>query len=78
MSSTPQLQISISPNLTALAMIADALAGRRRGLPEPWRKAIAAQVGPLGQDSVRPLAVPGSSIAPDSIVPRSPSTAMSA
>ncbi|MET8005293.1 ArsR/SmtB family transcription factor [Nonomuraea glycinis] len=72
MSSTPQLQISISPNLTALAMIADALAGRRRGLPEPWRKAIAAQVGPLGQDAVRPLAVPGSSIAPDSIVPRSP------
>jgi hypothetical protein len=72
MSSTPQLHISISPNLTALAMIADALAGRRRGLPELWRKAIAAQVGPLGQDAVRPLAVPGSSVAPDSIVPRSP------
>ncbi|MCA2230359.1 hypothetical protein [Nonomuraea aurantiaca] len=71
-SSTPQLQISISPNLTALAMIADALAGRRRGLPELWRKAIASRVGPLGQDAVRPLAVPGSSIAPDSTVPRSP------
>ncbi|MFI7452860.1 ArsR/SmtB family transcription factor [Nonomuraea sp. NPDC049714] len=72
LSSTPQLQISISPNLSALAVIADALAGRRRGLPEMWREAIASRVGPLGQDAVRPLAVPGSSIAPDSIVPRSP------
>ncbi|WP_141703461.1 ArsR/SmtB family transcription factor [Planobispora rosea] len=71
-SAPPQLQISISPNLTALAMITDALAGRRRGLPESWRKTISSQVGPLGQDAVRPLAVPGSSIAPDSIVPRSP------
>jgi DNA-binding transcriptional ArsR family regulator len=72
MSSTPQLQLSISPNLTVLAMIADALAGRRRGLPEPWRRTIASRVGPLGQDAVRPLAVRGSSIAPDSLVACSP------
>ncbi|MEV0380482.1 winged helix-turn-helix domain-containing protein [Nonomuraea sp. NPDC050643] len=72
MSSIPQLYISISPNLTALAMIADALAGRRRGLPELWRRAIASRVGPIGHEAVRPLAAPGYSIAPDSLVPSSP------
>ncbi|MGW6499550.1 ArsR/SmtB family transcription factor [Nonomuraea angiospora] len=70
--SAPQLSISISPHLTALAMIADALAGRRRGLPEPWRKAISSGVGPQGHQAVRPLAVPGYSVVPDSIVPRTP------
>ncbi|MFG1948720.1 ArsR/SmtB family transcription factor [Nonomuraea sp. NPDC048826] len=70
--STPQLQISISPNLTALAMLADALAGRRRGLPESWRRTIASRIGPLGRGAVRPLAVAGSSVAPDSTVPCSP------
>ncbi|MDX3101326.1 ArsR/SmtB family transcription factor [Nonomuraea angiospora] len=70
--SAPQLSISISPHLTALAMIADALAGRRRGLPELWRKAISSGVGPQGHQAVRPLAVPGYSVVPDSIVPRTP------
>jgi hypothetical protein len=70
--STPQLHISISPNLTALAMIADALAGRRRGLPELWRRAIASRVGPLGHEAVRPLAAPGYSVVPDSVVPHTP------
>ncbi|MBF8192690.1 winged helix-turn-helix transcriptional regulator [Nonomuraea sp. K274] len=71
-SSTPQLYISISPNLTALAMIADALAGRRRGLPELWRRAISSRVGRPGHESVRPLAAPGYSVMPDSLVPRAP------
>jgi DNA-binding transcriptional ArsR family regulator len=71
-SSTPQLHLSISPSLTALAMIADALAGRRRGLPELWRRAIASRVGPLGHEAVRPLAAPGTSVAPDSLVPHPP------
>jgi DNA-binding transcriptional ArsR family regulator len=71
--STPQLSISISPNLTALAMLADALAGRRRGLPELWRRAVGARVGPLGHEAVRPLSAPGSALAPDFLVPRSPS-----
>ncbi|WP_146103514.1 ArsR/SmtB family transcription factor [Nonomuraea solani] len=53
-------------------MIADALAGRRRGLPELWRRAISSRVGPAGHDAVRPLAAPGYSIAPDSLVPHSP------
>lgn len=70
--STPQLSISISPNITTLAMIADALAGRRRGLPELWRRAINAQVRRPGHEAVRPLAAPGYSVAPDSIVPRAP------
>ncbi|MEV0614199.1 winged helix-turn-helix domain-containing protein [Nonomuraea sp. NPDC050404] len=72
MSSAPRLGISISPGLTALAMITDALAGRRRGLPESWRGALSARVGPLGHEAVRPLSAPGCSIAPDSLVPRSP------
>ncbi|MBB6554003.1 ArsR/SmtB family transcription factor [Nonomuraea rubra] len=71
-SSTPKLYLSISPNLTALAMITDALAGRRRGLPELWRRAISSRVGPLGHEAVRPLSAPGTSIAPDSLVPNSP------
>ncbi|MEU6714316.1 winged helix-turn-helix domain-containing protein [Nonomuraea sp. NPDC046802] len=72
MSSTPQLFISISPNLTALAMISDALAGRRRGLPELWRRAIASRVGPPGHEAVKPLAAPGRSVAPDCLVPLAP------
>ncbi|WP_345399865.1 winged helix-turn-helix domain-containing protein [Nonomuraea salmonea] len=70
--SAPQLSISISTNLTALAMLADALAGRRRGLPELWRRAVGARVGPLGHEAVRPLSAPGTTLAPDSLVPRSP------
>ncbi|GAA3236736.1 ArsR/SmtB family transcription factor [Nonomuraea helvata] len=72
MTSTPQLSISISPHLTALAMIADALAGRRRGLPEPWRRALSSRVGRQGHQAVRPLAAPGCSVVPDSLVPRTP------
>ncbi|NUO96401.1 MAG: winged helix-turn-helix transcriptional regulator [Nonomuraea sp.] len=53
-------------------MLTDALAGRRRGLPDIWRRAISSRVGPLGHEAVRPLAVPGASIGPDSLVPRSP------
>ncbi|MEV0385401.1 winged helix-turn-helix domain-containing protein [Nonomuraea sp. NPDC050643] len=53
-------------------MITDALAGRRRGLPELWRKAIASRVGRPGHQAVRPLAAPGYSVVPDSLVPRTP------
>jgi DNA-binding transcriptional ArsR family regulator len=70
--STPQLYVSLSPNLTALAMIADALAGRRRGLPELWRRALSSRVGRLGHEAVRPLAAPNHSVAPDSVVPLTP------
>ncbi|SDH06657.1 ArsR/SmtB family transcription factor [Nonomuraea jiangxiensis] len=70
--STPQLSISISPTLTALAMAADALAGRRRGLPEPWRRAIGSRVGRIGHEAVRPLGAPGHPVAPDFLVPRTP------
>jgi DNA-binding transcriptional ArsR family regulator len=72
LSSTPKLNISISPSLTALAMLIDAVAGRRRGLPELWRRAIGSRVGPLGHEAVRPLAAPGCSLGPDSLVPHSP------
>ncbi|MGR6916818.1 ArsR/SmtB family transcription factor [[Actinomadura] parvosata] len=72
MTSTPQLSLSISPHLTALALITDALAGRRRGLPGLWRDAIAARVGRPGHQAVRPLAAPGTSVGPDCLVPLTP------
>ncbi|SEG91573.1 Helix-turn-helix domain-containing protein [Nonomuraea solani] len=53
-------------------MITDALAGRRRGLPDLWRKAISARVGRPGHQAVRPLAAPGYSVVPDCLVPRTP------
>jgi DNA-binding transcriptional ArsR family regulator len=70
---TPQLSLSISPHVTALAWLADALAGRRRGLPDLWRKAIGARVSRLGHQAVRPLAAPGAAAGPDCLVPRLPS-----
>ncbi|MFC5832698.1 ArsR/SmtB family transcription factor [Nonomuraea insulae] len=72
MTSTPQLSIAISPHLTALALITDALAGRRRGLPDLWREALRSRVGRLGHQAVRPLAAPGYSVVPDCVVPHSP------
>ncbi|WP_043617663.1 ArsR/SmtB family transcription factor [Nonomuraea candida] len=72
LTSTPQLSISISPHLTALAWVADALAGRRRGLPEGWRAALAGHVGAAGHRAARPLAAPDSSVAPDCLVPHAP------
>ncbi|GAA2697071.1 hypothetical protein GCM10010412_091700 [Nonomuraea recticatena] len=70
--STPRIDISISPNLTALAMIADALAGRRRGLPELWRRAIQSRVSSPGHAAVQPLAARGYSVVPDSVMPITP------
>ncbi|MGW3345569.1 ArsR/SmtB family transcription factor [Nonomuraea rubra] len=72
MTSTPRLSLSISPHLTALALLADAVAGRRRGLPGLLRDAIAARVGRAGHQAVRPLSVPSCSLAPDCLVPRAP------
>ncbi|MGP3958397.1 hypothetical protein ACTWPT_20515 [Nonomuraea sp. 3N208] len=69
-SSAPRLSLSINPSLTALAMITDALAGRARGLPQVWRRTIQAAVGLAGREAARPLAVPGYSVVPDSVVPR--------
>ncbi|WP_214321182.1 hypothetical protein [Nonomuraea sediminis] len=66
----PRISISIAPNLTTLAVIADALAGRRRGLPDGWRRTVQEGVGPRGREAARPLAVPGYSVVPDSVVPR--------
>ncbi|MFI7538341.1 ArsR/SmtB family transcription factor [Streptosporangium sp. NPDC049376] len=71
-SSAPRVSVSISPNLTALAVIADALAGRRRGLPERWRRVIQESVGPQAREAVRPLGAPGYSVVPDSVVPQTP------
>ncbi|MER7504468.1 winged helix-turn-helix domain-containing protein [Nonomuraea pusilla] len=72
LSSVPRVSVSISPNLTALAVVADALAGRRRGLPDAWRKAIAARVRATGHQAARPIGAPGHSVVPDSVVPLAP------
>ncbi|GAA3712072.1 hypothetical protein GCM10022224_092020 [Nonomuraea antimicrobica] len=72
MTSTPQLSLSISPHLTVLAMLTDALAGRRRGLPDRWRETIASRVARPGHQAVRPFAAPGHSVAPDCLVPHAP------
>lgn len=74
MTATPQLSVSISPHLTAVAMISDALAGRHRGLPDLWRQALRSRVGLPGHQAVRPLAAPGYSVVPDCIVPSTPAS----
>ncbi|MDF5752577.1 hypothetical protein [Spongiactinospora sp. TRM90649] len=66
------MKVAISPQVTALAMLADAIAGRRRGLPESWRKLVQEAVGPEGWEAALPLGAPGHSVAPDSIVPLTP------
>ncbi|MEV7013214.1 hypothetical protein [Streptosporangium sp. NPDC051022] len=53
-------------------MIADALAGRRRGLPEPWRNVVREAVSVPGREAVRPLGARGYSVVPDSVVPQAP------
>ncbi|MEV8638701.1 winged helix-turn-helix domain-containing protein [Streptosporangium sp. NPDC051023] len=68
----PRVSVSISPNVTALAVIADALAGRRRGLPEPLRRRVREAVSPQGREVVRPLGAPGYSVVPDSVIPQTP------
>ncbi|MCG5220951.1 winged helix-turn-helix domain-containing protein [Streptosporangium sp. KLBMP 9127] len=69
---TPKVMVSISPQVTTLAMLTDAVAGRRRGLPERWRRTVAEAVGPEGWEAMRPLGAPGHSVGPDSIVPLTP------
>ncbi|PZG20259.1 hypothetical protein [Nonomuraea aridisoli] len=66
----PRIRVSVSPHLTVLAMIPDALAGRRRGLPEPWRRTLGARVGRPGHEAPRPLAC--SAVAPGTLVPVAP------
>jgi hypothetical protein len=75
--STPRVSVSIAPHLTALAMLADAVAGRRRGLPEGLRRAIQGSVTAASWESVRPLAAPGYSVVPDSVVPLPPTADVS-
>ncbi|MCK2220152.1 winged helix-turn-helix domain-containing protein [Actinomadura sp. ATCC 31491] len=53
-------------------MVTDALAGRRRGLPEHWRRTLSSRAGRFGHEAARPLGAPGRSIAPDLVVPLPP------
>jgi DNA-binding transcriptional ArsR family regulator len=55
-----------------LALIADALAGRARGVPESWRRRIRSAAQPRDAAIVRSLATPGYSVVPDLVFPGNP------
>ncbi|MEV4363723.1 hypothetical protein [Nonomuraea sp. NPDC049625] len=50
-------------------MITDALAGRYRGLPQSWRRAVQARSGWRSKEAARPLGAPGHAVVPDSVMP---------
>ncbi|WP_146607823.1 ArsR family transcriptional regulator [Spongiactinospora gelatinilytica] len=70
--STPHVTVAVSPQVTALAILADAISGRRRGLPDRWREHVQEAVSPEGWEAALPIGAPGHSVAPDSIVPLTP------
>ncbi|WP_433440664.1 ArsR/SmtB family transcription factor [Nonomuraea sp. CA-141351] len=53
-------------------MTTDALAGRYRGLPQSWRRAVQSGASRRSRQAVRPLGASGCALAPDSVVPRAP------
>lgn len=56
------------PVLTSIVLTADAL-GRRRGAPEPWRRAVRAAVPDGAREAFAPLLQPGPTSLPDCLVP---------
>ncbi|WP_131815531.1 winged helix-turn-helix domain-containing protein [Thermostaphylospora chromogena] len=68
----PEVTVSLSAQVMVLAVLADAIAGRRRGLPERWRRAVQDGMPVSGWEAVRPIGVPSHSVTPDVVVPLSP------
>jgi DNA-binding transcriptional ArsR family regulator len=66
------VRVSLDPYLSVLALTTDALGGRRRGAPEPWRRRIRSAVSPAHVQAVWPLVAPGHSVAPDCVTPLDP------
>jgi DNA-binding transcriptional ArsR family regulator len=69
---SPGVSVAVSPQVSVLSLLVDAVAARRRGLPERWRRRIRESVGAEGRQACRPLGAPGHSVAPDTIVPLPP------
>src|SRR5215467_9832142 len=71
------VRVSLDPYLSVLALTTDALGGRRRGVPESWRRRIRSAVSPAHAQAVWPLVAPGHSVTPDTVSPLSPDLATS-
>ncbi|MEV0613773.1 winged helix-turn-helix domain-containing protein [Nonomuraea sp. NPDC050404] len=63
------VSVTLSPGLSMLALITDALSGRGRGAPESWRRSLRAAAGTQDVMVVRSLAWPGYSVLPDVVLP---------
>ncbi|MEO3892616.1 winged helix-turn-helix domain-containing protein [Nonomuraea sp. B5E05] len=63
------VSVTLSPGLSMLALITDALSGRGRGAPESWRRLLQAAAGTQDAMVVRSLAWPGFSVLPDVVLP---------
>lgn len=72
-----EVRVSLDPHLSVLALITDALGGRRRGAPEAWRRLVREAVSPAGAAAVRPICPPGYSVSPDSLTPLDPTRDLS-
>ncbi|MCK2214479.1 winged helix-turn-helix domain-containing protein [Actinomadura sp. ATCC 31491] len=63
------VSVTLTPGLSMLALITDALSGRARGAPEPWRRRVRAAAGAPDAMVLRSLATPGFSVLPDLVLP---------
>ncbi|MFC4013970.1 winged helix-turn-helix domain-containing protein [Nonomuraea purpurea] len=63
------VSVTLTPGLSMLALITDALSGRTRGAPEGWRRSVRAAVKERDETVLRSLATPGFSVLPDVVLP---------
>ncbi|MBO2446340.1 winged helix-turn-helix transcriptional regulator [Actinomadura barringtoniae] len=63
------VSITLTPALSMLALITDALSGRARGAPESWRRLVRSTAAAQDDMVVRSLAWPGFSVLPDVVLP---------
>ncbi|SEG76221.1 Helix-turn-helix domain-containing protein [Nonomuraea solani] len=63
------VSVTLTPGLSMLALITDALSGRTRGAPEAWRRLVRSAAGVPDEMVLRSLATPGFSVLPDLVLP---------
>lgn len=63
------VSVTLTPGLSMLALITDALSGRARGAPEPWRRLVRSAAQVPDEMVLRSLATPGFSVLPDLVLP---------
>ncbi|MEV0828709.1 winged helix-turn-helix domain-containing protein [Nonomuraea rubra] len=63
------VSVTLTPGLSMLALITDALSGRTRGAPEPWRRLVRSAARIPDEMVLRSLATPGFSVLPDLVLP---------